>query len=575
MVGVDGLAGSEAVFAPLVSEAETREKWCGSLLSKQGRSGLVEDDWRGLKITRTDDNGLSKSVLMQSKNPSLLRSSSLFPNEQQQQLLSFSSLKADSVVIGTDGFIDRSYQNAILPCYHPTSIYGRNAGFGFGNLNGNVHCGAFAGLREPFAPSQWMELEQQALVYKYINSNVPIPSNLLIPSRKSFNLSGLSALSAESLRPNSLGYGSFHLGFSGKADPELGRCRRTDGKKWRCSRDAVADHKYCERHMNRGRQRSRKPVEGHSGHASSGNTAAAIKGTPAITSSSALAVPSHAASNCLTITQQQMKSLQPGVDYSSNHMSRILVNKMNASHLMQDSQSLSILSSEGKKAKDTLFPNPKQQIPFEDSSRLEFGFVPSNSLLNPHQTTYDLNDQETQSHPLCHFTDDWPKNQSDGSAVSLPQAEEIQSDRTQLSISLPVGPLDFSSSFSSPTQERLTLSPLKLSRKLDPIQMGLGVGGFHESTQRQANWIPISWETSMGGPLGEVLKSTNNIPTDCKHSSSTLDLMTEGWNSSSQIGSFPTGVLEKTTFGSSSNSSTWSSPRTAISNIRFDKILPF
>ena len=44
-------------------------------------------------------------------------------------------------------------------------------------------------------------------------------------------------------------------------DPEPGRCRRTDGKKWRCSKDAVPDQKYCERHINRGRHRSRKLVE--------------------------------------------------------------------------------------------------------------------------------------------------------------------------------------------------------------------------------------------------------------------------------------------------------------------------
>lgn len=59
-----------------------------------------------------------------------------------------------------------------------------------------------------------------------------------------------------------VGWGSFHLGFSGSADPDIGRCRRTDGKKWRCTREAVADQKYCEKHINRGRHRSRKPVEG-------------------------------------------------------------------------------------------------------------------------------------------------------------------------------------------------------------------------------------------------------------------------------------------------------------------------
>lgn len=47
-------------------------------------------------------------------------------------------------------------------------------------------------------------------------------------------------------------------------DPEPHRCRRTDGKKWRCSKNAVPDQKYCERHMHRGRNRSRKPVEASS-----------------------------------------------------------------------------------------------------------------------------------------------------------------------------------------------------------------------------------------------------------------------------------------------------------------------
>lgn len=76
-----------------------------------------------------------------------------------------------------------------------------------------------------------------------------------------------------------VGWGTFHLGFAGgNMDPEPGRCRRTDGKKWRCSRDAVPDQKYCERHINRGRHRSRKPVE-----VQSGQTAAAAAASKAVT----------------------------------------------------------------------------------------------------------------------------------------------------------------------------------------------------------------------------------------------------------------------------------------------------
>lgn len=53
----------------------------------------------------------------------------------------------------------------------------------------------------------------------------------------------------------------FKLRFPNGTDAEPGRCKRTDGKKWRCSRDVAPDQKYCERHMHRGRPRSRKHVE--------------------------------------------------------------------------------------------------------------------------------------------------------------------------------------------------------------------------------------------------------------------------------------------------------------------------
>ncbi|KAI3756302.1 hypothetical protein L1987_56122 [Smallanthus sonchifolius] len=54
---------------------------------------------------------------------------------------------------------------------------------------------------------------------------------------------------------------SMGLRFSNGSDPEPWRCRRTDGKKWRCSKDVAPDQKYCERHTRKTRSRSRKPVE--------------------------------------------------------------------------------------------------------------------------------------------------------------------------------------------------------------------------------------------------------------------------------------------------------------------------
>lgn len=108
---------------------------------------------------------------------------------------------------------------------------------------------------------------------------------------------------------DTVAWGSYHLGFSGNTDPEPGRCRRTDGKKWRCSRDAVADQKYCERHINRGRHRSRKPVEGQPGQAASGTSNS--KGVPMTSSMSTPVMPSTGTSNNVATMQNQFKSLQP------------------------------------------------------------------------------------------------------------------------------------------------------------------------------------------------------------------------------------------------------------------------
>src|ERR1044072_6014537 len=60
---------------------------------------------------------------------------------------------------------------------------------------------------------------------------------------------------------DAVGWNYLPMGLGRKIDPEPGRCRRTDGKKWRCSKEAYPDSKYCERHMHRGKNRSRKPVE--------------------------------------------------------------------------------------------------------------------------------------------------------------------------------------------------------------------------------------------------------------------------------------------------------------------------
>ncbi|XP_012079596.3 growth-regulating factor 7 [Jatropha curcas] len=173
---------------------------------------------------------------------------------------SSSSLKPESASPfwnGDDGLMERSGQSYTAFPYYRSASYSRSIDYGRENLNG---------VTVAFTASQRMELKQQALIYKYISASVPVPDNLLIPLKSNLRPHpyGLSAPSAGFFPSNSLGWSSLRLGYMGSStsrDSEPGRCRRTDGKKWRCSRDTVADQKYCEKHMNRGRYRSRKPVE--------------------------------------------------------------------------------------------------------------------------------------------------------------------------------------------------------------------------------------------------------------------------------------------------------------------------
>lgn len=237
---------------------------------------------------------------------------------------------------------------------------------------------------------------------------------------------------------------------------------------------------------------------------------------------------------------------------------RMLMSKESVSDRAHESQNLSMLTSVNQKPIiDAFLPTSKRQPynPFEqalmNSPRSSFSenlssIPPTNKL-----------DEHTQLLPLHHFIDDWSKTRS------WSEVEEMQCDRTQLSISIPMAPSDFSSSSSSPNHEKLMLSPLRLSREFGPITI--------ESSQRQhANWIPISWEAaSIGGPLGEVLTNTNNSNINTPKgqskncSESSLNLLTDGWDSSSspRLESSPTGVLQKSNNLCSLSSSTGSSPR--------------
>ncbi|KNA18846.1 hypothetical protein SOVF_067210 [Spinacia oleracea] len=112
----------------------------------------------------------------------------------------------------------------------------------------------------PFTASQWQELEQQLLTFKYIMSGIPVPPQLF-----STVLNNPFSSSSSPLFPHQqslpFGWGCFQVGYGRKIDPEPGRCRRTDGKKWRCSKEACSDSKYCEKHMHRGKNKSKKQIQ--------------------------------------------------------------------------------------------------------------------------------------------------------------------------------------------------------------------------------------------------------------------------------------------------------------------------
>ncbi|KAG2535525.1 growth-regulating factor 6-like [Panicum virgatum] len=552
-----------------------------SRLLKHGRgnaaAGGEEHGWGGRAAKQARTAADAAEAAKAAVAPFLLGSCS--PGHGGEQMLSFSSAAASScastaavaaaaAAVAADG---------AMPLYYGTPA--SCSGLSSVSLSSSMQ-GAMARVRGPFTPSQWIELEHQALIYKYLAANSPIPPSLLVPIRSSI---ASSPYPPSYFGTSALGWGSFQLGYSGNADLEPGRCRRTDGKKWRCSRDAVADQKYCERHMNRGRHRSRKHVEGQPGHAAKAMSAAVA--AAAATQPTALAASGAGATAAgLTVSQHQqpVKSYAAGAtDPCSLQYNRELVNKQNENDNMQDSDNLSMLTSMNTRNPGSLFPFSKQNNPFEvTSSRPEFGLVSSDSLMSsPHSSLENVNvlssqslNENQSSASLQHFVD-WPRTPAQG-GLSWADAEDMQAQRSQLSISAPMASSELSSASTSPIQEKLMLSPLKLSREYSPI--GLSIAASRdEVSQLEANWATMFRDSSMGGPLGEVL--TKNSNAEARHClPAPLNLLTDCWDSSPGMESSPVGVLQKTTFGSVS-SSTGSSPRMenhgaydGISNLRDD-----
>ncbi|CAI9766880.1 unnamed protein product [Fraxinus pennsylvanica] len=286
--------------------------------------------------------------------------------------------------------------------------------------------GYFARFQGPFTPSQWMELDHQALIYKYILAHVAIPSNLIMPLLRSlypYATSGSYASNVyQAARIPSIGGVGGLMERNGSARKMLFLVRST--VKGTSIEVATVQ-------------------EGLKGHAVSGSRSCL--------------------SNNLGST---LKQLNPYDSYTAALASTTYpVNRdKNLYGKTHEYQSLmSKPTTINLKPKDVSFSFQKQHAPFEELSHLEFG-INSDSPVNPSMKfSYantrnpisflglELNDQNLVSH----FND--PTDQSDHTSVSW--AKELKSDWTQLSISIPVAPSDFSPSTNSPPQMKPTFLP--------------------------------------------------------------------------------------------------------------------
>ncbi|KAJ4956557.1 hypothetical protein NE237_013340 [Protea cynaroides] len=154
--------------------------------------------------------------------------------------------------------------------HSPPSKIARVADTGMDSMEGGspligLGLGLAPGLnhgKSGFTFLQLQELEHQALIFKYMVAGVPVPLHLVLPIWKSV-VSSFGGVNGGIYQhyPSLLGCSNLCFDYRNSMEPEPRRCRRTDGKKWRCSKEVVPDQKYCERHMHRGRNRSRKHVE--------------------------------------------------------------------------------------------------------------------------------------------------------------------------------------------------------------------------------------------------------------------------------------------------------------------------
>ncbi|XP_019070965.2 growth-regulating factor 4-like isoform X1 [Solanum lycopersicum] len=329
------------------------------------------------------------------------------------------------------------------------------------------------GYRPPFTAVQWQELEHQAMIYKYLVAGLPVPPDLVVPIRRSFE-----AISARFFHHPSLGYCSY---YGKKFDPEPGRCRRTDGKKWRCSKDAYPDSKYCERHMHRGRNRSRKPVESQSTPqslstsmsqitAGSSNTRGSFQNS---SSGSFQNMPLYSVANSGTLnygstgTKLQMEPVSYGIDNKDYRYLHGITPDADE-HNLSSEASATVRSLGMRTNTDSTWVLPSQissspMARSKNDSQLLGSSTEMHlpNLLEPmidatiskrrHQHCFfgsDIDSPGTvkeEQHSMRPFFNEWPTAKESWSNLDDEGSNKNNFSTTQLSMSIPIAPSNFSS----------------------------------------------------------------------------------------------------------------------------------
>eukprot|EP00850_Spirogloea_muscicola_P026269 SM006400S20096 [mRNA] locus=s6400:217:761:- [translate_table: standard] len=91
----------------------------------------------------------------------------------------------------------------------------------------------------PFTAAQWRQLEQQALAFKFLYLGFPPPPDLVAavcqpPPPAAAAAASFPLTSPPPTQSPHGPWGALQIGGV-EVEPEPHRCRRTDGKKWRCA----------------------------------------------------------------------------------------------------------------------------------------------------------------------------------------------------------------------------------------------------------------------------------------------------------------------------------------------------